>query len=201
MTTTSHTSTSAPPQRLQRTVEVLPIVHLESEPPDEPGWPLEIGGLVGRPGSFSIEDLRALGDRFMIADHHCVWGWTRPTCRWRGLMLGALLDHVGVLPGASTVTVRCRASDYATCLHLADARHGMLAWGLDGGPLAPGNGGPLRFQNPEWLWGYKGVKWVGRIEVGDRFVPGFWEELVGDPEGRVPRPLIEQFGYWRRRNW
>jgi DMSO/TMAO reductase YedYZ molybdopterin-dependent catalytic subunit len=186
-------------RRLQRTVDRLPVVHLEAaDPGPAPAW-VEVTGLVERPGRFDVDALRAIEDRFVIADHHCVWGWSRRTCRWRGATLGAVLDHVGVLPGARTVTVRCHLSEYASCLHMDDARAGTLAWGLDGAPLAPAHGGPLRFQNPEWLWAYKGVKWAGRIEVGTEFAPGFWESLVGDPEGRIPAAVLGQFAHWKRR--
>ena len=186
-------------RRLQRTVDRLPVVHLEAaDPGPAPAW-VEVTGLVERPGRLGIDALRAIEDRFVIADHHCVWGWTRRTCRWRGATLGAVLDHVGVLPEARTVTVRCHLSDYASCLWLDDARGGTLAWGLDGALLDPAHGGPIRFQNPEWLWAYKGVKWAGRIEVGTEFAPGFWESLVGDPEGRIPEAVLGQFAHWKRR--
>ena len=124
-------------RRLQRTVDRLPVVHLEAaDPGPAPAW-VEVSGLVARPGRLGLDDLRAIEDRFVIADHHCVWGWSRRTCRWRGASLGAVLDHVGVLPEARTVTVRCHLSDYASCLWLDDARGGTLAWGLDGAMLDP----------------------------------------------------------------
>lgn len=195
------TTTSPPPSadRLQRTVADLPVVHLEADASTGCDGTIVVDGLVARPGPIALAELRAIEDRFLVADHHCVWGWSKPICRWRGTTLGAVLDHVGARADARFVTVRCQSSDYATCLHMADAREGILAWGLDGEPLAEGNGGPLRFQNPAWLWGYKGVKWAGRIEVGNEFTPGFWEKLVGDPEGRVPAAVLNQFHYWRGR--
>ncbi|MGD9695578.1 MAG: molybdopterin-dependent oxidoreductase [Thermoleophilia bacterium] len=201
MTPTDATADPAAVQRLQRTVDRLPVVHLEGDgAPPAPAW-IDVEGMVERPGRFTVEDLRAIDDRFMIADHHCVWGWSKRTCRWRGAMLGALLDHVGLLPGATHVTVVCHRSAYASCMETADARDGILAWGLDGAPLPPEHGAPIRFQNAERLWGYKGVKWAGRIVVGDEATPGFWEEMVGDPRGHVPEPVLRQFGYWRSRWW
>lgn len=201
MTTTRPATAPPPAPRMQRTVDRLPVVHLETEAaPVAPAW-IEVIGLVERPCRLAVDDLRAIDDRFMIADHHCVWGWSKRTCRWRGAMLGAVLDHVGLLPGATHATVGCHLSPYASCMELADAREGILAWGLDGAPLAAENGAPLRFQNPERLWGYKGVKWAGRVLVGDRSAPGFWEEMVGDPRGHVPEPVMAQFAHWRPRWW
>ena len=43
------------------------------------------------------------------------------------------------------------------------------------------------------------MKWAGRIEVGREFAPGFWESLVGDPEGRIPPAVLGQFAHWKRR--
>lgn len=181
------------PSRVQRLVDDLPPVHLEAEvPAADPGWTLALDGLVERPLLLSLPELRALGEE-VVMDHHCVWGWSRRACRWTGVRVGTLLDLAGVAAGARFATVHCRVPPYAACLDLADAREGVLAWGLDGEELAPDNGGPLRFQNPPWLWGYKGVKWAGRISLGDAFAPGFWEAKTADPEGRVPTEVLLPF--------
>jgi len=41
------------------------------------------------------------------------------------------------------------------------------------------------------MWGYKGVKWVAKLTLIDHFAPGFWEEMVGNPEGIIPPELQE----------
>ena len=182
------------PVRVQRLVDELPPVHLEPDIPEAgPDWTVTVDGLVERPLRLSLPQLAELGSTEVVMDHHCVWGWSRRSCRFGGVPLGALLDHAGLRPGARVVTIACRATPYSSCLELADAREGVLAWELDGRPLAPENGWPLRFQNPPWLWGYKGVKWVGRVTVGERFEPGFWESRVADPAGRIPPELLLPF--------
>jgi DMSO/TMAO reductase YedYZ molybdopterin-dependent catalytic subunit len=180
------------PSRVQRLVDELPPVHLEAEvPAAEPGWTLAVDGLVERPLLLSLPELHEMGED-VVMDHHCVWGWSRRACRWTGVRVGALLDLAGA-GGEGFATVHCRVPPYAACLRVEDAREGVLAWALDGEELAPENGGPLRFQSPPWLWGYKGVKWAGRISVGDRFAPGFWEAMTADPEGRVPTEVLLPF--------
>jgi DMSO/TMAO reductase YedYZ molybdopterin-dependent catalytic subunit len=175
-------------------VDRLPPVHLEARvPPLEGTWTLRVDGLVERPLELSLEALRQLPRADRAMDLHCVWGWSRRGCRWSGVAVSALLDIAGADAEATVATVAAVEGPYASCLHLADARAGLLAWALDGEPLAPENGWPLRFVQPSWLWGYKGVKWVGRITVGDRFVPGFWEAKTGDPEGRVPPEVLCPF--------
>lgn len=191
--TTSPTAGTTP-TRVQRLVDTLPAVHLEAAvPAADPGWSLVVDGLVERPLDLSLSELRAGGGEEVVADHHCVWGWSRRACRWTGVRLGTLLDAAGVRPEATVVTVACRVPPYAACLRMADAREGLLVWALDGEELPPANGGPLRFQNPPWLWGYKGVKWAGRVTAGDVFAPGFWEAMTADPEGRVPHEVLLPF--------
>ena len=56
----------------------------------------------------------------------------------------------------------------------------MLADSLNGAPLPPKHGGPLRLVVPKQL-GYKSVKWVERIELSDKIKTGYWESN-GYPE-------------------
>jgi DMSO/TMAO reductase YedYZ molybdopterin-dependent catalytic subunit len=182
------------PDRVQRLVDRLPPVHLEARVPrPDPHWTVRVDGMVERPLDLSLEALRGLAAEHRAMDFHCVWGWSRRGCRWSGVAVDALLDLAGVRAGATVATVAAAEGPYAACLHLPDARAGLLAWALDGEPLPPENGWPLRFVQPSWLWGYKGVKWAGRITVGDRFAPGFWEAKTGDPEGRVPPEVLCPF--------
>jgi len=51
----------------------------------------------------------------------------------------------------------------------------MLAYEMDGKPLAREHGAPVRVVIPE-MYGYKNVKWVERIVVGDKLEPGYWEQ-------------------------
>ncbi len=183
-----------PLPRVQRLVPRLQPVHLEAAVPvADPSWRVEVDGLVARPLSLSLDGLREMGGEEHVIDFHCVWGWSRPRCRWTGIGVDRLLDAAGVLDGARVVTVACRNEPYASCLRLADARAGILAWGLDGEDLAPEHGWPLRFVPPHTLWAYKGVKWTARLTVGDVFRPGFWEAKVGDEEGRIPPAQLVPF--------
>lgn len=134
-----------------------------------------------------------MGEEVREIDFHCVWGWSRRAFRWTGVGVDRVLDLAAPAGRATVLTVRCRVEPYAACVRLEDARDGMPEWALDGAPLASENGAPLRFVPPARLWGYKGVKWVGRLSVQERFVPGFWESKVGDPEGRVPAEVLATF--------
>ena len=70
------------------------------------GWGLEVGGLVARPKRLSLADLRALRSRTQITRHDCVEGWS---CigKWKGAVLGDLLQEVGLRPQARYLVFYC----------------------------------------------------------------------------------------------
>jgi DMSO/TMAO reductase YedYZ molybdopterin-dependent catalytic subunit len=108
------------------------------------------------------------------------------------VQLGGLLGAAGMLPGARYVVFHC-ADDlagsadgkdrYYESIDLFDAFHPqtLLAYAMNGQPLAVAHGAPLRLRVERQL-GYKQAKYVMRIEVVDRLEPigggkgGFWED-------------------------
>jgi DMSO/TMAO reductase YedYZ molybdopterin-dependent catalytic subunit len=62
----------------------------------------------------------------------------------------------------------------------------MLAYELDGKPLSRAHGAPARVVIPE-MYGYKGVKWLSRMELVDRQPTGYWEGLGYDQNAWVGR--------------
>ena len=70
------------------------------------GWKLEVGGLVERPMSLSLADLRALPSRSQITRHDCVEGWS---CigQWKGPQLSTLLNAAGLKPQARFIAFFC----------------------------------------------------------------------------------------------
>jgi DMSO/TMAO reductase YedYZ molybdopterin-dependent catalytic subunit len=170
-------------RRVQRVPEAWPVVHLERDVP-EPEASVTVEGLVGQPVRLDRGALEAIGPLVRPVPVHCVWGWSRPHALWEGVALADVLDLT--IPLGGWVTLHSASGAYSSCMSIADAARGLLAWGLDGEPLLPEAGGPLRFVGPPDHWAYKHVKWVDRITVGDRFVAGFWESKVADPVGRIP---------------
>ncbi|MFY9264553.1 MAG: molybdopterin-dependent oxidoreductase [Solirubrobacterales bacterium] len=179
--------------RVQRLVDELAAVHLELEPPVREHWTVSVGGLVARRLELSLADLHELGAAAFVADFHCVWGWSRPRVNWTGVPTRVVLDAAGVRPAATHVRFGAADSPYASCVTLAQACDGLLATELEGEPLPPLNGGPLRWLQPHYLWGYKGVKWLAAIELTDHMDAGPWETKVGDIDGEVPQGLIDRF--------
>lgn len=173
-------------RRVQRVPAAWPVVHLEGQVPAASGA-ITVDGLVAQPVRLDRGDLAALGVEVREIPVHCVWGWSRPEVRWEGVPLAALLDLA--VPLGGYVTVHSASGTYSSCLPLADAALGLLAWARDGAPLPAEAGGPVRYVAPADHWAYKHVKWAARVSVGDRFVRGFWESKVADPVGRIPEEV------------
>ena len=141
-------------------------------------WKLEIGGLVEHPASLSLEDLRALPARSQITRHDCVEGWS---CigQWKGVPLGGLLAKAVLKPEARFIVFHCADSLEATLdgsgvyyesIDLDDAVHPqtILAYEMNGAPLAIAHGAPLRLRVERQL-GYKQAKYLMQIEAVENF--------------------------------
>jgi DMSO/TMAO reductase YedYZ molybdopterin-dependent catalytic subunit len=155
-------------------------------------WRLRVDGLVERPQSLSLADLRALPSRTQITRHDCVEGWSS-IGKWTGARLAAVLDKAGVKPGARYVVFHCADTldpaaepgkgRYYESIDLVDAYHPqtILAYAMNGEPLPVAHGAPLRLRVERHL-GYKHAKYVMRIELVDDFAHiaggrgGFWED-------------------------
>jgi hypothetical protein len=144
---------------------VPPATTFLGEPPppvDESAWRVHVTGAVERPGPWSVDDLRGLGEieRTVILD--CTSGWAIET-PWRGVPVAALLEAAGTRPEAARIVVRS-ATGWATELSRAEAAAALLAWGVGGEPLPIGNGAPVRLVIPDRR-GLDWVKWVAEVEV------------------------------------
>jgi DMSO/TMAO reductase YedYZ molybdopterin-dependent catalytic subunit len=155
-------------------------------------WRLEIGGLVERPLSLSLADLRTRPGRTQITRHDCVEGWS---CigQWTGARLGPLLSEAVLKPAARFIVFFCadlidpsRQARYYESIGLADAFHPqtILAYEMNGAPLSEPHGAPIRLRVERQL-GYKQAKYIMRIAAVDSLAPinggrgGYWEDSAG----------------------
>jgi DMSO/TMAO reductase YedYZ molybdopterin-dependent catalytic subunit len=134
-------------------------------------WRLSVDGLVARPGSFSLADLRRFAARTQITRHTCEEGWSA-IAEWTGVALGRVLEAVGILPEARWVTY-ASFDDWADSIDLLDAFHPqtLLAYGMNGRDLPVPHGGPVRLRVERQL-GYKSMKFLSRITVTSAFDDG-----------------------------
>ena len=152
-------------------------------------WKLAVGGLVERPLTLSLAQVRALPQRTQITRHDCVEGWSA-IGQWTGPQLKTILDAARLKPEARYIVFRCadvlEGANYYESIDLVDAFHPqtIVAHQLNGAPLPVTNGAPLRMRIERQL-GYKHAKYVNAIEAvasldgvgGGK--GGFWEDRAG----------------------
>ncbi|MGV8995614.1 MAG: molybdopterin-dependent oxidoreductase [Parvibaculaceae bacterium] len=159
-------------------------------------WRLTIDGMVARPMSLSVAELRRLPARTQITRHDCVEGWSA-IGMWSGVQLGLLLKAAGVASEARYAVFHCADNltgepakggeqspgQYYESVDLTDAFHPqtIVAYAMNGMPLDVAHGAPLRLRVERQL-GYKHAKYLQRIEITDSFARiaggrgGYWED-------------------------
>lgn len=151
-------------------------------------WRLRVDGLVARPLSLSLADLRALPQRAQITRHDCVEGWSA-IGKWQGPKLSAILDAAGLRDSARYLVFHCadslRGGAYYESIDLIDAFHPqtIMAWAMNDRILPVAHGAPVRLRVERHL-GYKHAKYVMRVEavasldgIG-RGKGGYWEDVA-----------------------
>jgi DMSO/TMAO reductase YedYZ molybdopterin-dependent catalytic subunit len=158
------------------------VVAIKLDPPrlDPQAWRLEVGGRVQKPFALTYADFTALPAESFYATLECisnrVGGDLISTTRFTGVALREVLERAGVQPGTVDVTFAC-ADGYSESLPLEAALdpETRLCYAMDGAPLPPDHGFPVRLFAPN-RFGMKNPKWITRIEaVADDYL-GFWEQ-------------------------
>ena len=157
---------------------------------------LTVDGLVDKPTSYTLADLRALPQTRLVKDVQCVTGWRVPGTPFEGVRLSRLLDAAGVRAKAGAVRFTCFDGAYTESLTLDQARRSdiLVALRMQDKPLSHDHGGPVRLYAAP-MYGYKSIKWLSEIQVVDRVEPGYWEDRgydvdawVGKSNGRDDAP-------------
>jgi len=130
-------------------------------------WRLSVNGMVARPSSLSLDQLKSYPSHTQITMLQCEEGWSY-IAEWVGVPLSRVLDVVGVLPQARYVVYFSMEPDTWDSIDMADALHPqtLLTCGMNGDQLPVGHGGPLRMRLPRQL-GYKNVKFITHLTVTD----------------------------------
>lgn len=129
-------------------------------------WRLKIDGLVARPASLSLAELKRLSSASQITEHICEEGWSY-VAEWTGVPLSTVMNLVGVLPAAK-YAVFFPFDESWDSVDMSDARHPqtLIAYAMNGKDLAPEHGAPVRMKVPRQL-GYKSVKFMSQITFTD----------------------------------
>lgn len=160
----------------QREVDRFPVLSKGATPSVPADSTVDVWGAVENELSLSLPEFKSLESEIQKQDFHCVTGWSRLDCLFRGVQFSTLADHVGVTDDATHVLFHAH-DGYTTDLPLSECLHeGVLfAWELDGEPLSGEHGGPLRAVTPH-KYAYKGAKWISGVEFLSETERGYWEK-------------------------
>ena len=174
------------------------LIHFDIPFIDPDTWNLEIGGLVANPVTLSLDDIKSRPVVTMPVTMECAgngrtllepravsqpWGLEAiGTAEWTGTPLAPILEEAGVNSSAIEMlfTGQDRGvqgneiQDYQRSLTVDDATRDevMLVYEMNGEPLQPQHGFPMRLIVPGW-YGMTSVKWLTRIEAISEHFDGY----------------------------
>ena len=207
------------------------LVHFDIPAIDPAEWRLEVGGNVERRLELRLEDIHSRPRRTIPVTLECAGNgrarltprpisqpWLNEavgTAEWTGTPLAGVLEEAGlrtgslevVFTGADHGVEKGYEHDYARSLTLAEAMRPevLLAYEMNGRPLEPQHGFPLRLLVPGW-YGMTHVKWLVRIEAVTQPFEGYQQNVAyryksgpddpGTPVSRIrPRALLIPPGF------
>jgi DMSO/TMAO reductase YedYZ molybdopterin-dependent catalytic subunit len=156
-------------------------IDINTIPPriDAAQWRLKIGGLVEKPLTLTLDELRRHEPMHQFITLSCisnpVGGDLIGTTRWTGVSLQRLLPQWGLKPTATHLKISS-VDDFYEVVSLETIRSDervMLTYAWDGVPLLHEHGFPLRIYIPD-VYGMKQPKWIEWIEAIDHWEPGYW---------------------------
>jgi DMSO/TMAO reductase YedYZ molybdopterin-dependent catalytic subunit len=159
---------------------------------------LTVTGHVANELSLSMADLAALPQTGMTKDFQCVTGWRVQDVPWSGVLLKDLLAAAGAEPGATALRFTSFDGAYTESLTMEQGMRPdvLVATSMFGAPIEDQHGAPVRLYVAP-MYGYKSIKWLGGIDVGNKVVPGYWEERgydvdawIGQSNGRSDDPNV-----------
>ena len=167
------------------------INSVKSGPPfDEATWRMTVDGLVRDPLSLTFSQFTDLPQVELTRDFLCVEGWGVNGVGWKGVAVKELMQRAGIDPQATDLVFHSGDGVYSDSLTLEQASLDdvLLVHELDGAPLPPNMGQPVRLIYPGH-YGYKYVKWVERVEaINSKETPftGYWENYGYSADATIP---------------
>jgi DMSO/TMAO reductase YedYZ molybdopterin-dependent catalytic subunit len=162
----------------QSEVQALEVLQVDGVPTISlDAWALEVSGEVENSFKLDWNHLMQLPKTVSVSEFDCVTGWTRLNNRWEGVRFGEIAKLARPTVKAKYATVACYGTPaYTTSLPLDYLLRDdvLFAYNLDGKPLEPEHGGPLRLVVPG-KYGYKSAKWVRQVRFTETQELGFWE--------------------------
>jgi DMSO/TMAO reductase YedYZ molybdopterin-dependent catalytic subunit len=167
-------------------------IDIDTRPPrvDASEWRLEVVGLVEKPLRLTLAEIAAMPAQRQALTLSCisnpVGGDLISTGIWTGVRLKDVLAQAGLRPQVRAINVAAVDGFYES-IPLAEALDDrtLLVYAMNGDPLPPAHGFPLRVYIPGH-YGMKQPKWIVRLEAADREGPGYWVDRGWDRKA-VPR--------------
>ncbi|KAF2849949.1 molybdopterin binding oxidoreductase [Plenodomus tracheiphilus IPT5] len=197
-------------------VKLFQTLHLGTTVVDETKYMLVVDGLVERPFAITLEKLRKLPRTSTTAFHECYGSplkpptealWRIGNVKWTGVQLSHLLSLAGFAPSDETQFIWSDGLDrgefagvgadrYQKDLPLAKALQPevLVAYEMNGEPLKPDRGGPVRLVVPGYF-GTNSTKWLCRLSVQTErakgpFTTTFYNEAdLNDPQSKTTKPV------------
>jgi len=158
-----------------------PVIGEREPAKSEKPWSLRVYGQVENPIELGLAQLNELPQTVYTIDIHCVTRWSKFDVEFSGVLLDDILELAQPIQSAKFASFIARSTrNHATSLDLESAHQHrtLIATHVDGKPLEPGHGGPIRSIVPDRYF-YKSVKWLDRIELLTEDRLGFWEAESG----------------------
>ena len=139
-------------------------------------WRLEVGGMVKKPLSLSLDDLMAIERQTQRVNHYCVEGWTA-VADFTGVPVSTLATMAEADRQTRYVDFQSFDDGYHESWDIESARHPqtIIAYAKDGSPLSPAYGAPARVHSPVKL-GYKNTKYLTKIMFMPERNGGYWTD-------------------------
>jgi DMSO/TMAO reductase YedYZ molybdopterin-dependent catalytic subunit len=155
----------------------VPIFKAEGMPSiDLLTYRLSVKGLVTEERQFRWEEILTMPKSRVNCRLTSVSGWS-VRVDWEGVQWSDFSKQISIPLEASHIRFESVSGGYKTVVSLKDVENPrvLLTYGVNGEPIEPEYGGPLRMVIPN-LWGYKSCKWLGRIDFIDQMEGGYWED-------------------------
>jgi sulfane dehydrogenase subunit SoxC len=193
------------------------LIHFDIPHVDPEAWRLQVGGLVEQPLTLTLDELKARPSRTIAVTLECAGNgrallsprplsqpWLQEavgTAEWTGTPLAPLLEEARLAEGAREVVFTGLdrgiqgdvEHEYERSLPVEDALRDevLLAYAVNGQPLPPQHGFPLRLVVPGW-YGMTHVKWLRAITIVDEPFRGWQQEVayhLRESEDDAGRPV------------